>query len=87
VFTASGYGSIGWAAPQDIEETGVTTEDKFVIALGVLSIALLAVGSLFAKRLASAPPRVMRTVWPIAAVVTAGVYATFVFIARTAVKG
>jgi hypothetical protein len=65
----------------------VTTETKFVLVLAVFSVLLLIVGSLFARRLASAPPRVIRTVFPIAAAVTGGCFATLVFIARSHVKG
>jgi hypothetical protein len=65
----------------------VTTETKFVLVLAVFSVLLLIVGSLFARRLASAPPRVIRTVWPVAAAVTGACYATLVFIARSHVKG
>ena len=65
----------------------MTAEDKYVIALGVISLLLLGGGSLFASRLAAMPPRVIRTVWPLAAALTGTLFATFVFIARTAVKG
>jgi hypothetical protein len=65
----------------------VTTETKFVLVLAGFSVLLLVVGSLFAKRLAAAPPRVIRTVWPLAAAFTFGCYATLVFIARSHVKG
>lgn len=62
-------------------------EDKYLIALAVICVLLLAGGSLLASRLAAAPPRTIRTVWPIVAVLTAALFAGFVFIARTAVKG
>jgi hypothetical protein len=65
----------------------VTTEDKFVIMLAVLSVGLLVVGTIISKVLSTAPPKVIRTVWPICALVTAAVYATFVYIARINVKG
>jgi hypothetical protein len=65
----------------------VTTETKFVLVLAAFSVLLLLFGSLFARRLASAPPRVIRTVWPIAAAITGACYATLVFIARSHVKG
>jgi hypothetical protein len=65
----------------------VTTEDKFVIMLAVLSVGLLVVGTIVSKVLSTAPPKVIRTVWPIAAIITAGLYATFVYIARINVKG
>jgi hypothetical protein len=65
----------------------VTTETKFVFVLAGFSVLLLLVGSLFAKRLASAPPRVIRTVWPLAAAFTGACFAVLVLIARTHVKG
>jgi hypothetical protein len=65
----------------------VTTEDKFAIALGVVCVLLLVVGTGVAKVLSTAPPRVMRTVWPIAAALTGAMFATFVYIARYNVKG
>jgi hypothetical protein len=65
----------------------VTTETKFVLVLAGFSVLLLLVGSLVAKKLSTAPPRVMRTVWPVAAVVTGICYATLVYVARTHVKG
>jgi hypothetical protein len=65
----------------------VTTETKFVFVLAGFSVLLLLVGTLFAKRLAGSPPRVIRTVWPIAAALTGAGYATLVYIARSHVKG
>jgi hypothetical protein len=65
----------------------VTTETKFVFVLAGFSVLLLIAGTLFAKRLSSSPPRVIRTVWPIAAAITGACYATLVFIARSHVKG
>lgn len=65
----------------------MTTEDKFVIALAVFSILLLIVGTGVAKLLSSAPPKVIRTFWPVVAALTGAGYAAFVFIARTNVKG
>lgn len=63
------------------------SEDQFAIALGIFCIALLMAGTLVAKRLSSAPPRVIRAVWPVVAMLTGGAFATFVFIARSTVKG
>jgi hypothetical protein len=65
----------------------VTTETKFVFVLAGFSVLLLLGGTLFAKRLAGSPPRVIRTVWPIAAALTGACYATLVYIARSHVKG
>lgn len=63
------------------------TEDKWVIALGVFSVLLLIVGTGVAKVLSGAPPRVVRTVWPIAAALTGAAYAALVYMARVNVKG
>jgi hypothetical protein len=65
----------------------VTTEDKFAIALGVFCVLLLAVGTLVAKVLSTAPPKVMRTMWPVAAALTGAMFAAFVYVARYNVKG
>ena len=65
----------------------MTTETKFVLVLAAFSVLLLGGGTLFAKRLSSAPPRVIRTVWPLAAAFTGACYATLVYIARSHVKG
>jgi hypothetical protein len=65
----------------------VSTETKFVLVLAGFSIVLLAVGTLVAQKLSTAPPRVIRTVWPVAAAVTGLCYATLVYIARLNVKG
>lgn len=62
-------------------------EEQYAIALGVLSIVLWGGGWLVAKRLASAPPRVIRTVLPIMAMLTMACFAVFVAIARHNVKG
>lgn len=65
----------------------MTTEDKFVLVLAGFSVFLLAVGTLVAKALSTAPPRVMRTVWPVAAALTGACYAALVYLARVHVKG
>jgi hypothetical protein len=65
----------------------VTTEDKFVIVLAVFSVSLLIVGTLISKVLSTAPPKVMRAVWPVVAALTGACYAAVVFIARYNVKG
>lgn len=65
----------------------MTTETKFVLVLAGFSILLLMVGTLVARSLSTAPPRVIRTVWPVAAAVTGACFATLVYIARTHVKG
>lgn len=62
-------------------------EEKYAIALGVLSIVLWGMGWLIAKRLAGAPPRVIRTVLPVLAMTTMACFAVFVAIARHNVKG
>jgi hypothetical protein len=65
----------------------VTTEDKFVIVMAVFSVTLLAVGTLISKVLSTAPPKVIRAVWPVVAALTGACYATIVYIARYNVKG
>jgi hypothetical protein len=65
----------------------VSTETKFVFILAGFCVLLLIVGTVIAKVLSTAPPRVMRTVWPVVAVVTAICYATLVYVARIHVKG
>jgi hypothetical protein len=65
----------------------VTTEDKFVLVLAGFSILLLAVGTGLSRWLSSAPPRVIRTVWPVAAALTGACYAALVYVARVNVKG
>lgn len=61
-------------------------EEQWAIALGVLSILLLGGGVIFARVISGAPARVIRTVVPIAVLVTFAIYATFVAIARSVVK-
>jgi hypothetical protein len=65
----------------------VALEEKYAIALGVMSLILLAISVGIGKALATAPPRVTRTVMPIAAVVTLASYFVFVAIARHNVHG
>ena len=65
----------------------VDLEEKYAVGLGVLSIILLIVGTLLGLWLRHAPARVVRTVFPIAAVLTLASFAIFVFVARLHVKG
>ena len=62
-------------------------EEKSAIALGVLSVILLIVGTGIGLWFRTAPARVVRTVFPIAALLTLGAFAAFVFVARIHVKG
>ena len=62
-------------------------EEKYAIALGVLSIILWAGGWVLGKKIAGAPTRVIRTVMPIAAMFTFACFADFVAVARYNVKG
>lgn len=62
-------------------------ETKFVFVLAGFSVLLLAVGTLISKKLSTAPPRVIRTVWPVVAAMTGVCFATLVYIARLNVKG
>jgi hypothetical protein len=65
----------------------VDLEEKYAVALGVLSIILLAAGTGLGLYFRNAPARVVRTVFPVAALVTMACFAIFVFIARLHVKG
>lgn len=65
----------------------MSLEDKWAVALGVFSVLLLIVGTVVSKVISTQPPKVIRTVWPIAAMLTGAAYATFVYIARHNVKG
>lgn len=65
----------------------MTTEDKFVYITAGFCVIVLAGGTLIAKRLSTAPPRVIRTVWPVVAALTGVGFATLVYIARLNVKG
>ena len=62
-------------------------EEKYAIGLGVLSIILLVGGTVLGLWLRNAPARVVRTVFPVAAILTLASFATFVFVARLHVKG
>ena len=53
----------------------------------MLSVILLIGGTLLGLWLRHAPARVVRTVFPVAAILTLASFATFVFIARLHVKG
>ena len=61
-------------------------EEKYAIALGVLSVFLLIVGVVVGKAVSSAPPRVVRTVVPVVAILTLVSFAVFNAIARANVK-
>lgn len=65
----------------------MNTETKFVYLLSGFCVLLLVFGTLLASRLSSAPPRVIRTVWPVVAALTGVGFATLVYIARLHVKG
>lgn len=62
-------------------------EEKYAIGLGVLSLVLLGLGWLTAKRLSTAAPSAVRIAFPTAATLTVLAYGIFVFIARSHVKG
>jgi hypothetical protein len=65
----------------------VDLEEKYAIALGVLSIVILIVGTGVGLYFRHAPARVVRTVFPVAALATLAAFAIFVFLARLDVKG
>lgn len=60
----------------------MSTEDRFIIALAILCVLLLIGGTVAAGVLSRARPRVLRIVWPLVALATAGMFATFVLVAR-----
>ena len=62
-------------------------EEKYAIALGILSLVLWGGGWVLGHRIAGAPARVIRTVIPIVAMLTMACFAVFVAIARHNVKG
>jgi len=65
----------------------VTTEDKFVFVMAGFSVVLLVGGHFISKMLATAPPKIMRAVWPVVAALTGACYAAIVYTARYKVKG
>ena len=65
----------------------VDLEEKYAIALGILSILLWGGGWILGKVIADAPPRVIRTVMPIAAMLTMACFAVFVAVARYNTRG
>lgn len=62
-------------------------EEQYAVALGVLSVVLLIAGTLVGLYFRTAPGRVVRIVFPIAALATLGSFAVLVWIARVHVKG
>ena len=62
-------------------------EEKYAIGLGVLSVVLWGAGWLLGLYFRTAPARIVRVVFPIAALVTLGCFAVFVWVARVHVKG
>jgi hypothetical protein len=65
----------------------VDLEEKYAVALGVLSVILLIVGTGLGRYFRTAPARVVRTIFPVAALVTLACFGIFVFVARLHVKG
>lgn len=65
----------------------MTTETKFVLVLAGFCVLLLIAGTVVAKILSTAPPRVMRALWPVAAALTGACFAALVYVARVHVKG
>ncbi|HVB27072.1 MAG TPA: hypothetical protein VNE21_04065 [Mycobacteriales bacterium] len=58
------------------------SENLSALLLGVVSVVILGVGVLVASRLARAPARTFRVVWPMLVVTTLAIYAVFVYFAR-----
>lgn len=65
----------------------MSLEEKYAVALGILSIFLLVVGTVIGLYFRTAPAKIVRQVFPFAAVLTLGSFAVFVAIARAHVKG
>jgi hypothetical protein len=65
----------------------VDLEEKYAVALGVLSVILLIAGTGLGLYFRNAPARVVRTIFPVAALVTLACFGIFVFVARLHVKG
>lgn len=65
----------------------MSIETKWVLVLAAFCVVLLIVGTVIAKILSTAPPRVIRTVWPVVAALTGVCYAALVYAARVHVKG
>jgi len=65
----------------------VALEEKYAVGLGVLSIILLLAGVGLGTYFKTAHGRIVRTVFPIAAVLTLAAFGTFVAVARQHVKG
>jgi hypothetical protein len=65
----------------------VDLEEKYAVALGILSIFVLGAGTAVGLYFRTAPPRIVRQVFPVAAVLTLAAFAVFVFVARVHVKG
>ena len=62
-------------------------EEKYAVALGVLSVVVLIAGWVLGLYFRTAPPRIVRVVFPIAAVLTLAAFGAFVMVARYNVKG
>ena len=67
--------------------TPVDLEEQYAVALGVLSVLLLIGGTVVGLYFRHAPARVVRAIFPVAAIATGAAYAIFVWIARYNVKG
>jgi hypothetical protein len=65
----------------------VDLEEKYAIALGILSIAILGAGTALGLYFRTAPPKIVRQVFPVAALLTLAAFGVFVAVARTHVKG
>jgi hypothetical protein len=65
----------------------VDLEEKYAVALGILSVVLLGVGTAIGLYFRTAPPRIVRQIFPVAAILTLAAFGVFVAVARAHVKG
>jgi len=65
----------------------VDLEEKYAVGLGVLSIILLLAGVCLGTFFKTAHGRIVRTVFPIAALLTLAAFGTYVAVARQHIKG
>ena len=65
----------------------MSLEEQYALGLGALSIFLLVAGAVVGLYFRTAPAKIVRQVFPVAAVLTLASFAVFVAVARAHVKG